>query len=238
MLEASNLTKSFGPMTVVNDLSVTVRPGTCLGIMGPNGAGKTTFFDLLSNTTEADLGTVTVGGHNVTKLSTADRVRHGLVRTFQIPRVFQTMTVAETLSLAQHAAHGHSRQQAAERVDEILEMTGLSQHRQTLGGQLRLLDRKRLELARALAADPMVILLDEISGGLTDNEVILVIELILELKDAGLTVLWIEHIAHALKAASDRILMLHLGQKLIEDEPDIVIANEQVRSLYLGTSLE
>lgn len=235
MLEARNLSKAFGGLQVLSDVSVTVEPGTCLGIMGPNGAGKSTLFDLLMDVTRADTGQVAVAGQDVTALDTAGRVKSGMARAFQVPRAFHSLSVEQTLYLAQHAGHGVAPAQARDKVSAVLEMTGLADKRHETGGALRLLDRKRLELAKALAADPKVILLDEISGGLTDREAAEMITLVQRLKQAGLAVLWIEHIAHALQAASDRIMMLALGKKLIEDTPEVVSADPQVRALYLGT---
>ncbi|MGB7241646.1 MAG: ATP-binding cassette domain-containing protein [Sulfitobacter sp.] len=235
MLEARNLSKAFGGLQVLTDVSVSVAPGTCLGIMGPNGAGKSTLFDLLMDVTRADTGTVAVGGKDLTTLDTAGRVKSGMARAFQVPRAFASLSVEQTLYLAQHASHGIAPAEARDKVEQVLEMTGLAPQRHEMGGALRLLDRKRLELAKALAADPQVILLDEISGGLTDREASEMVVLVHRLKEAGLAVLWIEHIAHALQAASDRIMMLALGKKLIEDTPDVVAADPQVRALYLGT---
>lgn len=235
MLEALNLSKAFGGLQVLSDVSVTVEPGTCLGIMGPNGAGKSTLFDLLMDVTHADTGQVAVAGQDVTTFDTAGRVKSGMARAFQVPRAFHSLSVEQTLLLAQHAGHGVAPAQARDKVEAVLEMTGLADKRHETGDALRLLDRKRLELAKALAADPKVILLDEISGGLTDREAAEMITLVQRLKQAGLAVLWIEHIAHALQEASDRIMMLALGKKLIEDTPEVVRADSRVRELYLGT---
>lgn len=231
MLEARNLSKAFGGLRVIEDVSVTVAPGNCLGIMGGNGAGKSTFFDLLTDVTRAAGGSVHVAGRDVTGLDTA-----GLARAFQVPRAFASLSVQETLYLAQHASHGIAPRAAWARVEEILEITGLGPHSNSPGTALRLLDRKRLELAKALASDPKVILLDEVSGGLTDQETAEMVLLVKRLKEAGLAVLWIEHIAHALQEASDRIMMLALGRKLMEDRPEVVAADPQVRALYLGAA--
>lgn len=235
MLVARNLSKAFGGLQVLTDVSVTVEPGICLGIMGPNGAGKSTFFDLLMDVSRTDSGSVEVAGQDVSALDTAGRVKSGMARAFQVPRAFGSLSVEQTLYLAQHAGHGVPPAQARDKVEAVLEMTGLAPRRHQMGGALRLLDRKRLELAKALAADPKVILLDEISGGLTDREAAEMVTLVHRLKEAGLAVLWIEHIAHALQAASDRIMMLALGRKVIEDTPEAVAADDQVRALYLGT---
>lgn len=236
MLEVAGLTKAFGRLTVVEDVATRVAGGECLGVMGPNGAGKSTFFDLLTGITRADRGTVRLAGEDVTALPPEARVRRGLARAFQVPKPFGTMTVAEHLELAAVAGGGLPRRAARARADEVLETTGLAPLVRATGASLRLLDRKRLELAKALATGPRVILLDEISGGLTEPEVQALIQLIRRLKSPGLAILWIEHIAHALQAVSDRILMLHLGRVVIEDAPATVTADPRVRALYLGAA--
>lgn len=234
MLEVTGLCKRFGRLTVVDDLSTTVQGGTCLGVMGPNGAGKSTFFDLLTGVTRADAGAVRLNGVDLTGQPPEARVRAGMTRAFQIPKPFATLSVREHLLLAASAAQGLRGPALMDAVDQVLNRTGLTAKADHLGGGLRLLDRKRLELAKALACGPRVLLLDEISGGLTEHEVQELIALIRGLKSPDLAILWIEHIAHALKAVSDRILMLHLGQKVIEDAPDRVTDDPRVRELYLG----
>jgi len=235
MLSAVGLSKSFGGLRVVDDVSVEVEAGTCLGIMGPNGAGKSTFFDLLTGTTRADAGKVAVDGQDVTGAAVADRVKAGLARAFQIPRPFESLTVFETLRLAQHSVLGLWGPAADRTADDILARVGLDTQAKTPGGALRLLDRKRLELAKALACRPKVLLLDEVSGGLTSEEVDQMIEIVAELKSRGLAILWVEHIAHALQKVSDRVMMLHMGAKLIEDTPEAVSSDPDVQELYLGT---
>ncbi|SDO34932.1 branched-chain amino acid transport system ATP-binding protein [Lutimaribacter pacificus] len=234
MLEVSDLRKSFGRLTVVDGVSTTVAGGECLGVMGPNGAGKSTLFDLLAGATPVDGGTIRLDGRDVTGLPPEIRVQAGIARAFQIPKPFPTLSVREHLVLAASAGQGLRGAALAGQVDEALERTGLGDKAGRTGRELRLLDRKRLELAKALASGPRVLLLDEISGGLTEHEVHALVDLIRGLKSPGLAILWIEHIAHALKAASDRILMLHLGRKVIEDIPDTVTRDPRVRELYLG----
>ncbi|WP_435256667.1 ABC transporter ATP-binding protein [Thioclava sp. FR2] len=236
MLEVRGLSKAFGSLQVVCDVATTVRGGECLGVMGPNGAGKSTFFDLLAGVTRADAGRVYVDGADVSALPPEARVKAGLARAFQVPKPFASLTVAEHLRLAADAGGGLQGHAALERAEEVMERTGLSCLSMTTGSSLRLLDRKRLELAKALATGPKVLLLDEISGGLTEPEVQALVEMIQGLKRPGLAILWIEHIAHALQATCDRILMLHLGTKVIEDRPDVVAADPLVRELYLGTA--
>jgi branched-chain amino acid transport system ATP-binding protein len=235
MLEVVGLKKAFGALTVIDDVSVTVGGGVALGVMGPNGAGKSTFFDLLTGITQADAGQVYLDGMDISQMSTEARVQHGVVRAFQIPKPFASLTVREHLHLAAIAGAGLRDRDAAIEADNVMERTGLTSLANQTGGSLRLLDRKRLELAKTLATRPRVILLDEISGGLAEGEVAALISLIQSLKTPDLAILWIEHIAHALSATCERIMMLHLGQKVIEDTPDIVISDPRVRELYLGT---
>lgn len=234
MLEVSGLKKSFGALVVIDDVSTRVSGGEALGVMGPNGAGKSTFFDLLTGTTRLDAGSVRLDGEDVTFLPLEKRVSKGLARAFQIPKPFASLTVREHLILATVAGAELNNAEARDHADAVLERTGLAPLSNKLGNTLRLLDRKRLELAKALATKPKVVLLDEISGGLTEHEVHALVELIVDLKTPDLAIIWIEHIAYALKASCDRILMLHLGQKVIEDTPETVTSDERVRRLYLG----
>jgi len=236
MLEVAGLSKSFGRLTVVDDVSTVVGDGECLGVMGPNGAGKSTFFDLLTGVARPDRGRVAIAGRDVTALPVEGRVKAGLARAFQVPKPFASLTVREHLVLAAQAGAGLRGAAARERAGEVLDLTGLAPLAGQAGAGLRLLDRKRLELAKALATRPRVLLLDEISGGLTEREVAELVALIRGLKRPGLAILWIEHIAPALQAVCDRVLMLNLGKVVIEAAPAEVTANAQVRALYLGSA--
>lgn len=236
MLRVSGLGKAFGRLVVVDDVATSVGDGECLGVMGPNGAGKSTFFDLLTGVTRADRGSVQLAGREIGALPPEARVAAGLARAFQVPKPFASLSVREHLVLAAVAGGGLSTTAARARADDVLELTGLARLATAPGGGLRLLDRKRLELAKALATGPKVLLLDEISGGLSEPEVRELMALIRRLKAPGLAILWIEHIAHALEAVCDRILMLHLGRVVIEDTPDRVSADPRVRELYLGSA--
>jgi branched-chain amino acid transport system ATP-binding protein len=234
VLEVIGLRKTFGSLTVIDNVSVSVSAGEALGIMGPNGAGKSTFFDLLTGVTSADGGQVILDGTDVSGMSVEARVRAGIARAFQIPKQFGSLTVEEHLRLAAIAGAGVSVKDAKTIAEDLLQKTRLKELAETMGNKLLLLDRKRLEFAKALATKPRVILLDEISGGLTDNEVKALIEMVQSLKSPDLAIIWIEHIAYALSATCDRIMMLSLGKKVIDDVPEVVTSNPQVRSLYLG----
>jgi len=233
-LETVGLRKSFGGVLVIDDLSIDVESGEALGIVGPNGAGKTTWFNLITGAVHADAGKVIFDGKDITALSRHDRCREGIGRTFQIPKPFSGMTVFENLLVA--ATHGRRMTERAsyEHCIEILDITGLHKKVNLLAGSLTLLDRKRLELARALATDPRLLLLDEIAGGLTQAEVEELIEEIKKLRQTGVTIIWIEHIVHALLAVVDRIAVIQFGRKLCEGDPHEVMNSAEVQACYMG----
>jgi branched-chain amino acid transport system ATP-binding protein len=233
-LETRGLKKSFGGAMVISDLSISVERGEALGIVGPNGAGKTTWFNLITGAVRADAGTVVFEGRDITKLPRYQRCRVGIGRTFQIPRPFSGMTVFENMLVA--ATHGRNMAERASygRCVEVLEITGLHEKVNVLAGSLTLLDRKRLELARALATDPSLLLLDEIAGGLTQAEVEELIGEIKKLRKTGVTIVWIEHIVHALLAVADRIVVINFGQKLCEGDPHEVMNSQEVQACYMG----
>lgn len=233
-LETQGLKKSFGGVLVIDDLSIAVDEGEALGIVGPNGAGKTTWFNLITGAVHADGGKVFFAGKDITGLSKHERCRQGIGRTFQIPKPFGGMTVFENVLVG--ATHGRrmSERVSYEHCVEIIEKTGLRSRVNTLAGSLTLLDRKRLELARALASDPSVLLLDEIAGGLTEAEVRELIEEIEKLRATGITIVWIEHIVHALLAVVDRITVINFGRKLCEGDPREVMNSQEVQACYMG----
>lgn len=233
-LETQGLRKSFGGVLVIDDLSISVDHGEALGIVGPNGAGKTTWFNLITGAVHADGGKVIFEGKDITGLPRHERCRIGLGRTFQIPKPFVGMTVFENVLVgATHGRHMGERASYKHCVD-ILEMTGLLKKVNVLAGSLTLLDRKRLELARALATDPSLLLLDEIAGGLTQVEVEELIEEIKKLRTTGVTIVWIEHIVHALLAVVDRIAVIQFGRKLCEGDPHEVMNSQEVQACYMG----
>lgn len=234
LLQAVNLSRAFGSLKAVDDVSLGIEDGECVGLIGPNGAGKSTVFDLITGVTRLDSGEISLAGRVISSFSPEARVKAGVARAFQIPKPFATMTVFDHLIVAQHFGAGRSNREARSKAQEILDQTGLTALAETRGGDLRLLDRKRLELAKALATEPKVLLLDEVSGGLTEPEVQTLIGLIKRLKRPGLAIVWIEHIAHALKAVCDRIVLLHLGKVILSDTPDAVINSRAARELYLG----
>jgi branched-chain amino acid transport system ATP-binding protein len=234
VLETVGLCKSFGGVKVIDDLSVRVNEGEALGIVGPNGAGKTTLFNLITGVHRPDEGRVTFKDKDITHLSRQGICRAGIGRTYQIPKPFSDMSVFENVLVCAAYARGLSERASYERCVETLEITHLSAKANTRAGALPLLDRKRLELARALAGDPTVLLLDEIAGGLTENEVEMVIATVKNLLAQGITIIWIEHIVRALLAVVHRIVAISYGRNLIEGDPNEVMSSDEVQACYMG----
>ena len=238
ILRVCGLSRSFGAVRVVQGVDLELAAGSALGIVGPNGAGKTTLLNLLDGVLRADAGTVELAGRDVTRESAAQRCRAGVGRTYQTPRPFAGMTVFENALVGAVHGAGLRRGGAHSAALDALERTGLGPRANALAGDLRLLDRKRLELARALACRPTLLLLDEIAGGLTDAELPELIGIISAVRDAGTGVIWIEHIVHALAAVVDRMMCLASGAVLAVGTPDAVLADRAVREVYLGSSVE
>jgi branched-chain amino acid transport system ATP-binding protein len=237
LLEVSGLSKRFGAVIVADQVAFTVDIGECLGVIGPNGAGKSSIFNMLAGTLPADSGSIRFDGNDVTRMPAYKRARAGIVRAFQIPQPFPKLTVYENLLVAaQYGARLHGAA-AEEWVVGVLREFGLADKAELLGGRLGLLDRKRLELAKAVASKAKLLLLDEIAGGLTEHEVEELAALIVALKREH-AVIWIEHIAHALRAASNRILLLHFGKKLLDGPPAEVLASPVVKQIYMGLAAD
>ena len=234
LLETTGLSKSFGGVQVIDDLSMQLNDGEALGIIGPNGAGKTTLFNLVSGVYRPDGGRIVFKGRDITHLSRQKRCREGLGRTFQIPKPFSDMSVFENVLVCATYARSLSERASYTRCVETLELTRLTDKANQQAGKLTLLNRKRLELARALAGDPSVLLLDEIAGGLTEAEVEELIQTIRDLHDEGFSIIWIEHIVHALLATVDRIFAISGGRMLIEGTPSDVMCSDEVQACYMG----
>jgi branched-chain amino acid transport system ATP-binding protein len=235
VLEVERVSLSFG-VKVIDDLSVGVEAGEALGIVGPNGAGKTTLLNLVAGDLRPDEGTIRLDGRDVTRRRADRRCRDGLARTAQVPRPFEQMTVFENvLAAAVFGAGAPVREREAVPVAvAALERTHLLARSNTRAGELALLGRKRLELARALATRPRVLLLDEIAGGLTEGEVAELIDDVRSLRAEGVTIVWIEHVVHALLAVVDRMMAMSFGRKIAEGDPAEVMASPAVREVYLG----
>ena len=239
LLEVAGVDKSFG-VKVVDDLSVQVNAGDALGIVGPNGAGKTTLLNLIAGDLSCDRGSIRIEGEDVTRTSSDWRCRHGLARTAQIPRPFEGMTVFENVLVGAVFGAGvpMSEANATPAAVEALERSKLLASANTRAGALPLLGRKRLELARALATRPKILLLDEIAGGLTEAEVLELVETIKAIHADGVTIVWIEHIVHALLAVVGRIMAMSFGMKIAEGDPAEVMASPEVQEVYLGVAPE
>ena len=234
ILKLDNLTKSFGSLKVVDGVQLEVAQGDALGIIGPNGAGKTTLFHLVTGLLRPDAGAIGFDGRDITHAPPRLRCIAGIARSFQIPHSFENLTVFENLLVAAIHGRGQREAQVIEACGDILERTGLIGFANRRAGTLNLLGRKRLELARALASAPRLLLLDEIAGGLTEAECQELVELIKEIKNSGVTIIWIEHIVHALVAVVTRLVVLNFGRKIIEGEPRSVMASAEVREIYMG----
>lgn len=234
MLELQNVSKSFGQLKVTDDVSFAVPEGQALGIIGPNGAGKSTLFNLVTGNLSPDKGRVSFQGQDVTRSPAMLRCFAGVGRSFQIPQPFDNLTVFENLLVA--AMHGRRMNQKEVQTDcaRILEQTELMPVANTPAGGLSLLQRKRLEMARALATDPKLLLLDEIAGGLTDAECVALIETIRNVHQSGVTIIWIEHVLHALTSVVERLLVLDFGKLIAIGAPDEIMARQDVREIYLG----
>ncbi len=227
---------SFGGFQVLKDITLDVQSGEIVGILGPNGAGKTTFMNLLTGALVPTSGNVELLGEDVTQTATAQRCRHGLARTHQVPKPFSEMTVFENVLVAVN--HGRSRPSAdpAGEAWTILEKTGLSRVANRPADTLGLLDRKRLELSRALGTDPKVLLLDEIGGGLTDAEGDALVDLIRDIHGTGVTIIWIEHIMRLLLETCTRLVCMAEGQVLADGDPHDVVNAPAVQVAYFGAA--
>jgi branched-chain amino acid transport system ATP-binding protein len=234
ILELDRLSKSFGQLKVADAISFSLAAGEALGVVGPNGAGKTTLFSLIGGVLKPDSGAVRLMGRDITHDAPQARCAAGVARTHQIPRPFEKLTVFENVLVGACFAKRRSEREAVEHCGAVLEQTRLLRHANKPAGALPLLDRKRLELARALATQPRVLLLDEIAGGLTEGECRELIAMIREISASGVAIVWIEHIVHALLAVVTRLIVLNFGQLIAEGEPRLVMASRQVREIYLG----
>lgn len=234
ILSLKSVSKSFGALKVTDDVSFDVAPGEALGIIGPNGAGKSTLFNLITGNTRADAGVIAFDGADVTSKSPMYRVKAGIGRSFQIPQPFTHLSVYENLLVAAEFGGGEGGREAEHHCFEILERTGLADLAEATSGGLSLLQRKRLELARAMATSPKLILLDEIAGGLTDAECVALIETIRSIHAQGTAIIWIEHVLHALTSVVERLMVLNFGKMLMIGAPDAVMDAPEVKEIYLG----
>ena len=233
-LAAHGLRKSYGSVVVTDGVSLEARGGEALGIIGPNGAGKTTLFHLLAGSVRSDAGTVQLDGADVSAEAPHRRCRRGLARTQQIPRPFGDLSVYENALVGAGFGRGHAAPRAPERAMHALERAGIAELADQPGGSLGLVARKRLELARALAADPVVLLLDEVAGGLTEDETGELCRVLDDIRAAGVALVWVEHAVTSLAGFVDRLLALDRGRVVAVGRPDEVLADPHVQRTYFG----
>lgn len=238
LLSVKDLQKSFGAVTVADASSFDVAQGEAVGILGPNGAGKTSLFNLITGALRADGGTIRFDGRDITKLPAAARCKLGVARSFQIPQPFVGMTVFENALVGATQGAGLRGREAEDHALDVLEETGLADKANMRAGSLSLLERKRLELARALSAKPKLLLLDEIAGGLIDAECGALIDTIKRIHAGGTTIIWIEHVVHALMAVAERLIVIDFGRKIAEGEPKATMESAKVKEIYLGIAAD
>ena len=235
LLSVNGVSKRFGELQVTKDFSFDLQYGEALGVLGPNGAGKTTLFNLISGDVLPDSGLVYFEGQDITRFAPHRRCHAGIGRSYQIALPFEGMTVFENLMVAAcHGAQDASEHLAQTRCVDVLRRTDLLGKANRLSGSLTLLDRKRLELARAMATNPKLLLLDEIAGGLTELEAKELVAVVNDIRSQGISIIWIEHVVHALMAVASRLMVINFGEKLADGEPREVMDNPEVKRVYMG----
>jgi branched-chain amino acid transport system ATP-binding protein len=235
MLELASISRAFGGLTVIDRLDFRVDAGEIVGILGPNGAGKTTLFNMIAGVLPPSHGRILFNDRDITPMKSWDRCRLGIGRTYQIPKPFTHMSVFENVLAA--ALHGGRMPMARAKseAEAVLARVGLAHRALTPAGQLALLDMKQLELAKALALKPRLLLLDEIAGGLTEAECEILLGTIREVHGGGVTIVWIEHVIQALRRLVTRLAVLSGGNFIAMGAPQDVLADRRVREAYLGT---
>jgi len=241
ILEGRHISKSFGGLAAIKDVSFHLDQGEIVGLIGPNGAGKTTLFNVISGVFPPDNGGITFFGQDITSRKPVDVCRAGIARTFQIVRPFLKMNCLENVLVGivgRGKASGRTYESKKERIDEavrLLKFMGLENREKTLATHLTLMEKKRLEMARALATNPKVLLLDEVLAGLNPTEILQALELIEVIRsELKITIFWIKHVMGAIMKASHRVIVLDQGQLLMEGKPEDVVSNERVIEAYLG----
>lgn len=238
LIQLEDVSKRYGALTVTDHLSFDLQAGEALGVLGPNGAGKSTMFNLITGDVRPNSGRVFYDGQEITHLSPHRRCHMGIGRSYQIPHPFAQMTVFENLLVGGTFGKGRREREAHDECADILDRTGLLPKANNLAGSLTLLERKRLELARALSTQPKVLLLDEIAGGLTEAECESLVALIREIHRVGTSIIWIEHVVQALLQVVGRLIVIDFGRLLAEGAPGSVMADPKVREVYMGIGAE
>jgi len=234
LLQLTGVSKSYGALKAVDTVDLAVERGEALAVIGPNGAGKTTLFNLITGDVAPSGGRVLFDGADVTAMAPHSRSRRGIGRSYQIPHPFANMSVFENLLVGAIFGGGAAERESYRRCSDVLRVTGLYEKANVPARTLTLLQRKRLELARALAIEPKLLLLDEIAGGLTEYECGELVKTIREIHAHGTTIIWIEHIVHALLSVASRLIVMNFGQILAQGAPREVMADGRVREVYMG----
>ena len=235
VVDFQNVSSGYDRIKILNNLSFEVFEGEVFGVIGPNGCGKTTMLNTMVGLVHRSRGKIIFDGHDISELPPFERCKRGIGRTFQVPRPFDKMTCLENVLVATTHGAGLTRKVGEELSLEILDRVGLIEKAKLPAGSLTLLDRKRLEIARALGTRPKLLLLDEVAAGLTEVEVQQVMELVAALKKEKLTIIWIEHILDTMMYATDRLMCMSEGRNVILGNPAEVIQSDIVQELYLGT---
>jgi branched-chain amino acid transport system ATP-binding protein len=234
LLQLDAVSKSFGALKAVDTLSLAVEHGEALAVIGPNGAGKTTLFNLITGDVAPTRGSVVFDGFDMTAMAPHSRSRLGIGRSYQIPHPFANMTVFENLLVGAIYGGAATERESYGRCCDVLKVTGLYDKANVPARTLTLLQRKRLELARALTIQPKLLLLDEIAGGLTEYECGELVKTIRNIHARGTTIVWIEHIVHALVSVASRLIVMNFGQILAQGDPHRVMTEPRVREVYMG----
>lgn len=238
LLQFNSVNAGYGRVKILSELSFEVKAGEVFGVIGPNGCGKTTMFNALLGTIVPTKGEIVFDGHTITRKSPNERCRMGIGRTYQVPRPFEQMTVFENVLLAAVYGGKHSEKSGYPVAEESLRVTGLFEKRNIRAGTLTLLDRKRLEIARALGTEPKLLLLDEVAAGLTEAEVHDVMALVESLRQSGQTIIWIEHVIETMVKSTDTLMCMSTGTHLLIGDPAEVMNSKQVEEVYLGVEDE
>jgi branched-chain amino acid transport system ATP-binding protein len=233
LLEVRNLTKKFGALVANGDVSFDVEKGSIVGLIGPNGAGKTTLFNCVAGLYKPTSGTISLEGRDITNLPSWKIARLGVARTFQVVRPLREMTVLENILVGAYMRHSSSSE-ALETAKRCMDICFLAPNMHRRAGGLTIGNKKRLEVARALATGPKLILLDEAVAGLTSAEIREMVEVILRMKEEGITILMVEHIMEAIMPIADKLVVLNGGEKIIEDSPQAVVKDPEVIRAYFG----
>ncbi len=236
ILSVTGVTKNFGGLTAIRDIGFDIQEGEVLGLMGPNGAGKTTLINLISGLYKPDAGQIKFRGKDIAGLPPHKICHLGIARTYQIPQPFKTLTALENIIASAIYGGGLNRAQAISEAATILDELDLSEKKNIITGDIDVVALKRLELARVLATKPLLLLIDEVAAGLTEVEIPRILEILKNIRSAGITILLIEHIMKVMTEAVDRIVVMDTGEKIAEGTPSEVMRNKKVIEAYLGES--